>query len=188
MKTSRTVVIPSTTRPGTIPQRGSAGPGPASRSGALLIECLVYLAVVMIVVGLLLGAFLRAYTHARRLQQVSAQIVQSLRAGERWRGDVRTATGSIRQDEKDGAAGLLLLQPGGAVAYRFRDQTIWRQSGTNQTWQPLLRNVKSSRFEPVARSRVQAWRWELELNVTNRPARMHPLFTFQAVPGFVMTP
>jgi hypothetical protein len=150
----------------------------------LLLECMVYLGAIMVLVGLMLGAFYRAFTHSTRSRQVSAQIIQTLQAGERWRAEVRAASDSPRLEPMAQVNGLQLPQPTGEVAYAFFDQTVWRRAGPNQVWTPVLKNVKSARFEPVPRSRVQAWRWELELNVTNRQARLKPLFTFQAVPGF----
>ena len=188
MKTSRTPDNSRAAWAGTVFWSPPSGPRIPPRAGYLLVQCLVYLSVIMILVGLALGAFYRAFIHSARLQRASTQILQSLQAGERWRSDVRAATGTIQRDENEGAAVLLLPQTSGEVAYTFRDQSIWRRSGSDQAWQPVLKNVKSARFDPVSRSRVQAWRWELELNVTNRPVRLHPLFTFQAVPGFNRTP
>jgi hypothetical protein len=39
-----------------------------------------------------------------------------------------------------------------------------------------------------ARERIVSWRWELELQSTQKVARVKPLFTFQAVPAKPATP
>src|SRR5580765_2729022 len=66
-----------------------------SRSnGFLLIDCLVYIGLLAVLLGLAFIAFYRVSDYSRHLSQNAADISRALYAGERWRKDVRTATGT----------------------------------------------------------------------------------------------
>jgi hypothetical protein len=117
-----------------------------------------------------------------RLRRNADDIAQALHAGERWRADVRAASGPIRFESTDAARILRLPGHRGEVAYQFTTNTVLRRVG-NGTWTSLLNNVQSSAMESDQRLNVSAWRWELELKPrSKKPGRVRPLFTFLAVP------
>ena len=161
---------------------------PGGRRGIMLVDCLMYIALLAVILTLTLAAFYRANENSRNLAQNAADIVRALNTGERWREDVRTATGPPRVVEDAKETLLQLPQAGGEVRYRLRNGIISRQTSGNTNWTDLLPNVKSSRMEPDPRRHVTAWRWELELQGRQKVARVKPLFTFQAVPTFGTKP
>ena len=160
----------------------------ASRRGQhayLLIEVLVYIAVIVALLGAGYAAMYRCVDSSIALHRNADDITSALHAGERWRADVRAATSHVRLEPT--AAGQLLHLEGasGAVAYRFSTNAVARRLGTGP-WVRLLTNVKSSTMSPDPRQYVTAWRWELELQPrakgSVKPGRVRPLFTFIAVP------
>ena len=161
----------------TIPSR------PGGERGIMLVDCLMYIALLGVILTLTFAAFYRANENAKNLAQNAADIVRTLNAGERWREDVRAATGPPRVEENAKETLLQLPQAGGEVRYRLRDGILSRQTSANPNWTDLLPNVKSSRMEPDPRQHVTAWRWELELQGRQKVARVKPLFTFLAVPA-----
>jgi hypothetical protein len=84
-------------------------------------------------------------------------------------------------------AGQLLNLEGarGAVVYRFATNAVFRSVNAGP-WVRLLTSVKSSTMTADPREHVTAWRWELEIQPrakgSVKPSRVHPLFTFLAVP------
>ena len=151
--------------------------------GIMLVDCLMYIALLAVILTLTLAAFYRTNENSKNLAQNAADIIRALNAGERWREDVRAATGPPRVEEDAKETLLQLPQAAGEVRYRLRDGIVARQTSGNTNWIDLLPNVKSSRMEPDPRRHVTAWRWELELQGRQKVARVKPLFTFQAVPA-----
>ena len=156
---------------------------PHGQQGFLLVDCLVYLAIWGIVAGLAFSAFYRCMSYSKNLARNADDIARALKAGERWRQDVRAATGPFKLVTREAgvAQALHIPQKSGEVTYLFSDGAILRQSGTNAPWIPALSGVKSSRMEKDERQRVVSWRWEVELKNKQKVARVRPLFTFQAV-------
>ena len=113
-------------------------------------------------------------------------ITAALHAGERWRADLRSASGKVRLETVEGEQLLHLENSRGGASYRFSTNAVYRRVGPGQ-WSQLLANVQSSAMEPDPRQNVKAWRWELELKPRLRGAakagRIRPLFTFLAVPA-----
>jgi len=153
--------------------------------GFLLIDCLVYIALLLLLLNLAFMAFYRTLDTSKRLNRDAADIARALQAGERWRADVRSATAQPRLEETGGERLFHLPRANGEVLYTFREGVVLRQdtTGTNATWEPVLVDVKSSRLLAEPRQRVRGWRWELQLTSVNKTQRMRPLFTFQAVAG-----
>ena len=148
----------------------------------MLVDCLVYLAVWGVVVGLAFSAFYRCLSYSTNLTRNADDIARTLRAGERWRADIREATSPPKLVAQDtGVEALQIPQKSGEVIYRFTDGAVLRRAGTNASWMPALSGVKSSRMARDERQRVVSWRWEIELKNRQRVARVRPLFTFQAV-------
>jgi Tfp pilus assembly protein FimT len=145
--------------------------------GYTLLECLVYIAVFAVVLNLSFLAYYRYNQHSNSLRRNADDIVSALRAGERWRDDVRASTAPPRAIEN----GVLIPQRSGEVAYVFADGTIWRQTSTTRV--AVLRQVKVSVMSDDSRPRVNAWRWELELASPKNNVLVRPLFSFTAVTG-----
>jgi hypothetical protein len=163
---------------------GSTKPN-APRAGYLLIEALVYIAVVLALLAVGYAAMYRCVDRSLALHRNADDMVGALKAGERWRSDIRSAT-TPPQSESVGPVQLLHLQSAdGPITYRFATNAITRRVGGG-AWTRVLSRVKSSDMTADQRDRVTAWRWELELEprrvASARPSRIRPLFTFLAVP------
>jgi hypothetical protein len=156
-----------------------------SQRGIMLVDCLVYLALWAVVVGLAFAAFYRCLSYSTDLARNADDIARVLKAGERWRKDVREATGPVSLTAAAPGVGqaLHIPQKGGEVIYLFVDGAVLRRSGTNPAGIRALNGVKSSRMEKDERQRIVCWRWEVELKNKQKAVRVRPLFTFQAVPA-----
>jgi hypothetical protein len=155
------------------------------RSAFSLVECLLYIAVFFVILGLALGAYFQMDEQSRGFARNSSDIVRTMQAGERWRADVRLATAPPLLDE----TGLLrIAQKEGQVRYSFRDQTVWRQSPGEKAPMAVLQNVKGSAMAVETRSHAKAWRWEIELQTKRTNATLRPLFTFLAAPTTTEAP
>lgn len=156
--------------------------------GVSLVECLVYIGMFLVITGVAFSVFYRAWDHSKHLRRNADNIVQTLHAGELWRADVRSATGPLESANAEAAAKLRIPTANDAVVYTFANGEIRRQAHGNAPGQVLLAHVKSSRMQSDARSHVTAWRWELELQTTEKKPKMLPLFTFESVSGSAINP
>jgi hypothetical protein len=171
----------------------SAEPGAAlpprhisrGNDGYLLIEVLVYIAVVLALLGAGYAAMYRCLDSSIALRRNADDITSALHAGERWRADLRSATGRVSVDDTDAGQLLHLDTSRGQIVYQFHTNAVFRSVGPGP-WVRLLPNVKSSTMTADPREHVTAWRWELELQPRQsgsvKPGRVRPLFTFTAVP------
>jgi hypothetical protein len=150
------------------------------RSGILLIECLVYIAVFAILVGGGTTAFYFCWDHSKALIYATDDIESALRAGEHWRADVRAATGKISVETT--TTGEVVKIPDGdqEIVYRFDSGEVRRQAVSANFSQLLLAKVKTSQMKLDARGDVAAWRWELELKQRRRETQLPLRFTFEA--------
>jgi hypothetical protein len=147
-----------------------------------LLELMVYISVVMVLTGVGYAALYRCMDTSAALRHNADDITAAIHAGERWRRDVRAAGGNMRLETVSEELILHLPGPRSEVSYHFAGKTISRRSG-NGAWIPVLSNVKASVFTADTHHRVQAWRWELELQPRKkRLSQIPPLFTFLAVP------
>ena len=163
----------------------SRAPGAAARRGQsafLLEECLVYLVVSSILLGLAFAAFYRVLDNAKSVRRNAADISRVLQAGERWRTDIHQATGPLELVSLEGAIeqALHVPQRSGEVVYFFGETNVLRRAGPDAPWTEILAAVKRSRIIRDARDRVVAWRWEVELIPGRKEPLVRPLFTFQA--------
>jgi len=153
---------------------------------ALLIEALVYIAVLMVVLGAGYVAMYRGIESSIALRRNADDITSALHAGELWRADLRSATSQPRLDDSDAGQVLYFDAPRGQLAYRFLTNAVSRRLGDGP-WVCLLPRVTSSSMTADPRRYVTAWRWELELRPrasgSVKTSRTRPLFTFTAVPG-----
>lgn len=155
-------------------------PRVGTSAGYLLIECLVYIGVFAILLGIGYGAFYVCWDYSKALHYVTDDINSALHAGERWRADIRNATGKITVETT--AEGEILRIPCGTneVLYRFNAGEIRRQVASSDFSELLLPTVKASQMVMDRRGPVSAWRWELELKSRRKEARLPLLFTFEA--------
>lgn len=160
----------------------------STERGVMLIDCLVYCVLFFAITGVAFSFFYTCWDGSLALRRNADDITNVLRAGETWRADVRAATGPIRvADSTDGEVARI-PEKSGEVVYRFVDGTFSRRA-KGQEWRELLPNVKSSRMLSDPRRQVTAWRWELELaTMKKRTLKLHPAFTFEAVPGTAFKP
>jgi hypothetical protein len=152
----------------------------SSRRAFTLVECMAYIALFLLVLGVTLSAYYRMDEHARGLDRNSTDIIRAVQAGEQWREDLRQATAAPRF-ENEGA--IRIPHTNGEVRYSFNETAIFRQGAMEKQPQKLLANVKVSDMKPDVRQRVTAWRWEIELQTQRNNATLRPLFTFIGVVG-----
>jgi Tfp pilus assembly protein PilE len=142
-----------------------------------LIEMLVYIAVLAVVLNLSYAAYYRYDLYTRDLRRNADDIVRTMRAGERWRDDLRNAIAPPHVIEN----GVAIPLSSGEIDYVFADGTVWRQvAGVRSI---ALKQVKASAMSIDHGQHVDAWRWELELASPKKRVLLRPLFSFTAVPG-----
>jgi len=142
-------------------------------------EMLVCISLIALVLSM---AFVVDHAFGRSGQLLTCcvdDVMDATLAGERWREDLRSATGEVTL--KDGV--LSIPQKKRAVVYRLHAGRVLRSTGGRDAWAPVIRNAKASRMVHDVRHGVASWRWELELRTRAREPRVRPLFTFRAVPG-----
>ncbi len=165
-----------------IPHCAFRTPRSPTERGILLVDCMVYIALWSVVVGLAFASFYRCFDQTKHLSRNASDIVRALQAGERWREDVQQAMGELALIESGEAQELRIPQQAGDVVYLFKEGTVLRRAGEKSRWARLLADVKESSMQKDPRTQVTAWRWEIELKTTQKVVRLRPLFTFQAVP------
>jgi Tfp pilus assembly protein PilE len=151
-----------------------------SRAGMTLIECITFIAVFLILSSLAMGAFYMCWNHSQALIWATDDISAALNAGERWRADVRHATGTITVETT--ASGETMTIPEGQteVVYHFASGQVRRQIGPATLAPLLLPRVIASDMKPDTRGSVTAWRWELQLAERRKETHLPLWFTFEA--------
>jgi hypothetical protein len=115
------------------------------------------------------------------LRRNADDITRALYAGELWRDDMRSATRPIQVEPSTQI--IHIPRRDGEVLYQFVESQVLRKAKPDAPWVVLLPKVQRSQMEADVRVHVTAWRWELELQPSRKPARVRPAFTFLAVPG-----
>jgi hypothetical protein len=144
-------------------------------SGMLLIECLVYIALLFIVLNLAFAAWFRCSENSKRLNQNVDDVVRVMQAGERWRDDIRVAM-SITAS----GGSLELAQSNATVSYVFESNAVLRRAKSGAPLVRFLTGVKSSRMEKDARLEAGAWDWQVQL-LARGAEHFAPFFAFEAV-------
>jgi hypothetical protein len=152
-----------------------------NQAGITLIECLVYVTVLIIIVGVALEAFYVCWGHSRALISTTDDVSAALRAGELWRADVRDASGAIDVETTASGEAVKIPEAGKEIRYTFNSSEVRRQTGSEGVSQLLLARVKSSDIKMDPRTSVTAWKWELELPERTKGPHLPLLFTFEAV-------
>ena len=153
---------------------------PRGRSGILLMECMVYLAVFFILLGGATAVFYFCWDHTRATIFTANEIESALRAGECWRADVRAATGKISVETTATGETVRIPEGGKEVFYRFTGGELRREIPEQNNSRLLLAKVKASEMKPETRDNVTAWRWELEVTPRRKETHIPLLFTFAA--------
>lgn len=154
----------------------------SSCRGVTLFECLVYLGAVTVILGLATAAFYRCMDNSIGLRRNADDIVRALKAGERWRDDVRAATARPKFEQTEAGWTLAIRHGECEIAYRFVTNALLRRPGSGSSWVVALDRIKSCQVIPEQRQHVLYWRLELELETYRKGARLQPLFSFEAVP------
>jgi Tfp pilus assembly protein FimT len=155
--------------------------GSNSRSGVLLVECIVYIAVVTILLGVGMSVFWKCWEGHNALRRNADDIVLALRVGEQWRADIRAATGPILVEKVDDGERLLIPSSAGQIIYTASHGKVTRTSADRDA--VVLPTIRGSRMQPDVRRFVTGWRWEIELVSNRKNAGVRPLFAFEsAVP------
>lgn len=154
-----------------------------SAAAFLLVECMVYLAISTVLLGLAFAAFYRVMDTEKGLRKNAVDITRALQAGERWREDIHQATGPLKVVSAEGTVeqALRIPRPSGEVVYFFTGTNVLRRASPDARWTERLSGVKMSKMNRDARERVVAWRWEVELKAGKKKPLVRPLFTFVAV-------
>jgi len=158
--------------------------------GLMLIECLVYMGMWFTVLGCAMTMFYAAYVNTKQLSRNTDDIVRVLKAGERWRADVRATAPSTTSEASEFGEDeeLTLRQASGWVKYRFEGGRALRRTQRDPDWREVLNGVKSSHMLREDRGGVSVWRWEIELLTHAKRPVTRPLFTFLATSRKASTP
>ena len=152
----------------------------ARRRGIMMIEAMVYIALVGVILVLAAAVFDKGMRESAGLQRNVSDIERALKAGERWRADVRAATAAIEVSERR----LVIPQKSGSVVYEMGTNQV-RRVESDKRAEVFLANVQGSTIIEERRGKVIGWRWEVELERRRKEARVRPLFTFMAAAGGV---
>jgi hypothetical protein len=158
----------------------TANSNPRRVAGIMLIQCLVYIAVFAILTSIGLAAFYLCWDHSKALIYATDDIGSALRAGERWRADVRAATGKISVESTAAGEVVRIPEPEKEIIYHFESGEVRREIPTLKTSQLVLPAVSASQMRAEARDGVTAWRWELALRARRQETQLPLLFTFEA--------
>jgi hypothetical protein len=153
------------------------------QQGLMLMECVVYLGVWSVLASVGFALFYQVYTQSKHLTRGVEDVAQALKAGERWRGEVRASSVVPHQDRLPGAIGwdFTLENDAGRIVYRFTGTNVLRSTAADPQWREVLGRVKASVIERDETPQSVSWRWELELAPRSRRVSVEPRFTFQAV-------
>jgi len=155
--------------------------------GFTLIECLVYISVLAVVLAIGSAAFYRFWDQDKAIRRNIDDIVRTVKAGETWRADLRSASGAVRIETNGAGQTLHIPSAGHEILYVFADGEVRKQIGDG-AWTVVLPAVKSSQMQIDRREHVAAWCWEVELPVQKKNAKTSPLFSFFVVPGPAANP
>ena len=151
--------------------------------GLTLTECLAYIAVLGILIAIGGSTVAKAWDKSRALSRNSQDIERAINAGERWRADIRAATGPVELASASNNRTLRIPTQTGRIEYEFTGTNVCRRANEQAGWVTVLPTVKDSQMQRGTDPGVSSWQWELELQPSQKTVRIRPLFTFTAVPG-----
>ena len=151
-----------------------------ARAGIMLVECIVYVGVFAVLLGIGYGTFYVCWDYSKALHNATDDITSAFRAGERWRADIRSATGKITVETTAQGEQLRIPRAKTAIIYSFKAGELHRQLASSRSSELVLPTVKASQMVKETRGPVTAWRWELELAPRRKETHLPLLFTFEA--------
>jgi hypothetical protein len=165
--------------------RASRRDAPTSigKRGYLLLECLVYMATVVVIMTVAMKGFYHCWNDNKALRRNADDIIRALHAGEQWRADLRAATEPLQSSRAGDGEQLRILSAKGPIVYACAHGSLSRQTTSPAISNLLFTNIHSSVMQGDSARRVAAWTWELELNPTRKDAKVCPRFTFETVAG-----
>jgi type II secretory pathway component PulJ len=149
-------------------------------SGTTLIECLVYISLLGVLLGVSGAALDRLWRGTTTIHRTAEDLSRALQAGEHWRADMRLATGAVTVAAGSEEGIVKIPQAGGTIAWVSVSNAVWRWP-ENDSPVRMLSHVSASHFNPVSRGAVASWRWDVEIEPSTRRASFRPLFSFQVV-------
>jgi hypothetical protein len=147
-------------------------------SGLLLMDLMIYLALVAFILILTAVVFDRFLTQSADLRRNISDVERALKAGERWRAEMRAATAPPQLNGNV----MIIPQAGGDISY-ILGTNVTRRRGNSEVVEAVLTGVKTNQLVFEQRVHAGVWRWEVELESRRKTARVRPLFTFMAVSG-----
>jgi len=153
------------------------------RRAILLIDLLMYMALLSIVLIIAAVVFDKMLTNSANLRRNIADIERAARAGERWRADVRSATDAIWTGRAADGETIVIPQREGEIVYSIGAGEVRRTVTGRAPSQMTLASVRAARMFEERRGHITAWSWHLELQTRQKNARVRPHFAFSAVPG-----
>ncbi|HXB61135.1 MAG TPA: hypothetical protein VNU95_16300 [Candidatus Acidoferrales bacterium] len=151
------------------------------QAGIMLIECISYFVVFLILSAVAMSSFYLCWDHSKALISASDDISAALSAGERWRADVRAASGTINIETTTNGEVVRIPEGEKEIAYLFNSNKVERQVSSTSLPVTLLPRVVSSDMEADPRGGVTAWRWELQVVQRRKEIHTQLMFTFEAV-------
>jgi Tfp pilus assembly protein PilE len=152
-----------------------------SLSGFMLVDAMVYIAILGIILALAYEGFYTALTNARRLNRYTSDIAHALRVGEQWRAELRGCSAEPRFEQSPDNTILVLPHKSGEICYTFWKNALFRLPPGQSNWVSVVPNVQKSTMLRDQRDKIPTWRWELELKAHHNNPKIKPLFTFEAV-------
>lgn len=148
-------------------------------AGVLLIECLVYISLFALLTSIGLAAFYLCWNQSKAVIYATDDINTALRAGERWRADVRIAT-SVSFEQTVTNRTMRIAQKDKKIFYCFEGGAVRRQTSVSPKAELLLPQVIDSQMSAQPGEGLTACRWELQLAVRRPETQLPLLFTFEA--------
>src|SRR5689334_2481169 len=111
-----------------------------------LIECLIYIVVAAVILGVGMAAFYRVWDGNKAISRNGNEIVRTLKAGETWRADMRRATGSIRSVSTNSEQTVRIPIGTRELVYSFANGQVRRRANATDPWTVVLQRVKSSQM------------------------------------------
>ena len=156
-------------------------PSPNREAGVSLIECLVYIAILLVMLGIAFTAFTQLHRQSSYLRRNTEDIARALKAGEQWRAEIRRAA-AVDIVEGEGVPIIRLKDGGREILFAHQEEQVWRRELPDGYWKPFLKGVRNSEMRAERGEHVTAWVWEVELVAGQKTVRLPPLFSFMAVP------
>jgi len=148
----------------------------------MLIDLLIYISLLAFVLVLAGVVFNSGMVQGGHLRRNIADIERAMKAGERWRADVRAATAPPRLEQQGGAEFFFIPQGTNEIAYSCQSNRVYRFTSAREGAELALGLVKATQMVPEKRAFASGWKWEVELERRQKTVHVRPMFTFMAVP------